>query len=131
MKYMPNQIDIYKNLMISDLPKQAIHIAWGDLDNIFTELLTMLLGRTIKINAKREEFYYWCTELSEPISKEELETLFSIVEADELEQEQNEFDEYPLLELSEGLCKKLINKLLVFNLEHTRADDEGVWFIGN
>jgi hypothetical protein len=114
-----------------DKTQQAIHIEWEALSDTFTALLSSVLNRKIKAQSIRDEYYYWNISVCDtPINRDELDILFALAEADELDREQNDFGEYPIMELCQGLCNKLMDDLLPYRIDHTRADDEGVWFIG-
>ena len=118
-------------LQINDTPRQAIHIDWDDLSGIYSELLSAILGREIIAESDREEYYYWLIRLLDnPLEQGELETIFVSADAGELDREQNDFGDYPILELCQGLCDKLMDKLLPYRIDHVKADYEGVWFIG-
>lgn len=120
---------VFYKLKVTDTPRQAIHIEWDDLSDTLSELLTGLLHRRIKAEALREEYYYWDTHLATPITDKELELLFMAGGANEFDRDENDYGMYPTVELSQGLCSKLINKLLPFKSDCNRADDEGVWFM--
>jgi len=125
------QEQIFIKLRRNESPQRTIHIEWEDLSDVFSELLSELLCREITAEAEREEYYYWNVNLSgTPISRQELEILFKLVSADEFDREQNDFGEYPIMELCEELCNKLMRRLLPCKIISVRADDEGVWFIG-
>ena len=123
---------VYDSLKITDTPQQVIHIEWEALSDIFSKMLSGLLGKKIKAQSGREEYYYWIIRLIDtPLIKEELETLFDLAGADEWDREQNDCGEFPILELCQGLCGKLMGKLLPFVPRSTMADSEGVWFISS
>jgi hypothetical protein len=115
---------------LDSTPQRAHHTEWEMLSGLFSDLLSQLLGREIFAEALREEYYYWKIVLSAPLSPDELEKLFVIAQASGYDREQNEFEDFPITELSQELCSKIVDKLLPFDVAHTRADDEGVWFIG-
>jgi hypothetical protein len=122
---------LLEQFKITKTPRKTVRISWDSLDSLFCRLLTALLGRDIRVEAGREEFYYWKATLLDSISLEELETLFALTQASKYDMEANDFGEYPITELSEGLCNKLMAMLLPFGLDSTKADDNGVWFIGD
>ena len=117
---------VFNKLKVTDASCQAIHIEWDDLSDTFSELFTGLLCRKIEAEALREEYYYWEVSLATPITDMELEVLLKVGDADDLDSDQNENAGYPINELCQGLCSKLINKLLPFKADCTRADNEGV-----
>lgn len=122
---------VFENHKITEKPQPSLYLEWDELADLFTDLLTGLLGRNIEAGSKREEFYYWNISLETPLTQEELEVVFESAAADELDLEQNMYEEgCPIYELTQGICSKLISKLLPFNLIACRADDEGVRFIG-
>jgi hypothetical protein len=125
------QEQVFGNLKIDDAPQQALHFEWEDLSVIFSALLSGLLDREIEAQAEREKYYYWLIRLYHtPLTQAELEKLFHLAGTDELDREQNDLGEYPITELCQSLCGKLMNKLLPYPADAVRADDEGVWFIG-
>ena len=126
------QEQVFAKLKLYEPVYQAIHIEWEELSNIFSELLTGLLGREIKAQSDREEYYYWSIRLlGVPLNQEELETLFELAGADQLDRELNDCGDYPIMELCQSLCARLMSKLLPYEADFTHADDEGVWFIGS
>ena len=123
---------LFADLQIGGTPKHTIHVEWKALSDTFTALLSGILDREIRAYAEREEYYYWNIAIREaPITQEELEIIFALAGADILDRETNDYGEYPIMELCQGLCSKLINKLLPYGVDYTLADDEGVWFIGD
>jgi hypothetical protein len=124
-------VPAHEQYKVTKAPRQTIHISWDGLGNLFNNVLTSLLNRDIRVDVQREEYYYWKAVLHDPLTLEELEKLFELFQASDHDMDANDFGEYPIMELSEGLCKKLMAKLIPFKLDSTRADDDGVWFIGN
>lgn len=123
---------LYENCRIKDVPQQALHINWGGLATTFNKLLSGLLNREIDAEPDREEYYYWRISLhNSPLAQVELETLLGLSGADELDREQNDYGEYPVMELCQSLCVKLVSKILPFVPMLTLADDGGVWFISS
>lgn len=117
---------------VDNKPQKAVFIEWYNLAYLFTDLLTDLLGRQIKADSAREEYYWWKVSLEEPITPAELESLFELAQANDYDREENAYtDGFPIMELCQGVCNKLMSKLLSFSLVSTRADDDGVWFIGD
>lgn len=117
---------------IREKTQLAIHIGWIELSNLLTDLLQEVLNRSdIQGEVAREDFYYWKVVLEAAITEAEQEFLFELLSASEWDREESTYsDEFPIMELGEGICKKLMDKVLPFELEITRADDNGVWFIG-
>ena len=126
------QEQMLETLKIYDTPQQVIHIEWENLSDIFSELLSGFLHRKITAKSYREEYYYWLIRLfAAPLTQAELETLFDLSGADQLDRDENDYGEYPVVELCQSLCAKLMGKLLPFEPRCTIADDEGVWFISS
>lgn len=116
---------------ISIETQKAVHIEWLDLNHYIARLLTDILGKNIYADTLREEYYYWKISFPEPITPEELETLLVLTQASDYDRDANKNEDgFPIGELDESLCNKLMNKLLPFELSSSRADDNGVWFIG-
>ena len=119
--------------------KTAIHIDWENLEDTFSQLLSDLLGRDIRAESERQEYYYWKIGFrgESILTEDELNTLFDAVNLDLDEREKMrgepgydyDYPGYEVGELPEELCCQLMNELLPFTLSVTRADDEGVWFI--
>jgi hypothetical protein len=118
---------------IQDSPSCAIYIRWDNLEDIFSKLLLDLFCREIMVDSVREEYYYWKINLEDtPLDPKELESLFELAEASDWDREENEYnDGFPISELCQGLCNKIMDKLLPFSLILSRADEDGVWFIGD
>jgi hypothetical protein len=128
---IPAHDRVFAELQIDDTPQQAIHIGWEYLSDIYYKLLSGILGRNIYADAERDEYYYWLVVMCDtPITQDELESIFLLAGADELDRDQNDFGIYPITELCQGLCGKLMNKLLPYSIDYARADEDGVWFIG-
>jgi len=120
----------FEDLAISDIPRQAIHLEWGDLSNMAHRIFFRLLGRVVSFENDRCDYYDWgFTLIDDELSQAELETLFMAIEADVYDRESNDFDGNPIRELSQSLSCKLISLLLPFQTEESHADDYGVWFI--
>ena len=116
---------------IKSAVQSALHIEWDDLGFHLSELLSAAFGRDVSVEAIREEYYYWKASIDVPLTPGEQVTLFALAQVSDDDREQNQFDEFPIMEITERICNKLMGKLLSFELELTRADDEGVWFIGS
>lgn len=121
---------VFEPFEVKKAPRKAIHLRWDTLHDLFTRFLIALLGREVEIDIVREEFYFWKVDLHNPITKEEQDNLFRLLQVSDKDRAENDFCEHPIMELSEGLCNKLAAKLLSLDLSLTRADDGGVWFIG-
>jgi hypothetical protein len=105
---------------------------WEDLDNHASKLLSSLMERKIIACIRRSDYYFWSLNIADtPISEEELELLFSIADADDLDRESYGYEDFPIMELCQGLSRKLITKTLPFVASTSFADDEGIWFVGS
>jgi hypothetical protein len=99
------------------------------METLVSDLLTDILGRSVEAYAKREDYYYWNISFAEPISEDELDALCKFVQA--IEEDTDIYgDNLPINELTESLSNKLMGKLMPFELTGTRADDDGIWFMG-
>ena len=117
---------------INENVQQAIHVDWKDLSLIMSELLSGVLKREVEAEAGREENDFWLIYLIDtPISKAELELVLKKTAADEIDRDQNDFGMYPVMELSQGICNKLLGPFLPYKLTCTMTDYDGVWFIGS
>ena len=127
-----NENKLFHEHRIPNTSMQAFYMECENLSALFTELLSDLFDRKIKAESGREDYYYWSISIYKtPITKEELELVFDLAGADELDHEQNNFGEYPIMELCQGLCSKLMDKLLPYTSDYTLADDDGVWFFSS
>ena len=121
---------IFKKFQWNTEPYPAVHAEWIELDHLMSQLLSELLEREIKAETVREDYYCWSVSITEtPLSMEEVEMLFTIANADDYERDANDFGVYPITELTQGLCSKLVSRTLPFYADTSFADDEGVWFV--
>lgn len=112
--------------------RPALHMEWDELGEHASELLSALLGRPIYVEVIRGDYYYWHLDITNtPVSEEEMELLFLAADADDRDQEIDDFDKYPITELSQELSRKLISRTLPFLAWTSFADDEGIWFVGS
>lgn len=121
------------NINYTDLTsvRLSVHIEWNELQKTASQKLSDLLGRDIIAESRRDEYYYWGFYiLRTPLSKEEIEKLFAIMDADDYDRDSNDFGEYPITEINQGLAEKIMADELPFTPNHSHADDEGVWFFG-
>ncbi len=117
---------------ITQPPQLSIYLAWGDLSGLASRLISSIIGRDVSAEAMREEYYDMHLFLAEPISSVELETLYEAIQATEDDSAESIYEEgEPVQKLEQCVSQKLFGKLLTFDLTLTRADDSGVWFIGN
>lgn len=109
---------------------QAIHLEWEALSRLGTMLLSGLLGRQIETVATRSDYYYWALSLEDSvIDAGELETLVGMIGGTEGDLEMNSNDMgFPIQGLDQGLCNRLFDKILPFDVGASLADDEGIWF---
>lgn len=120
----------FEDLQVPDIPRQTIHFEWDDLRDMADETLFHLLRRKVSVDVERSDYYDWgFTLIDDSLSLAELETLFTMIEADDWDRESNDFYDAPIQSLSQSLSRKLVSLLLPFHAESTHADDEGVWFI--
>lgn len=112
---------------------QAHFFTWTQLSEMCSTLLTTFFGRPILAQAVGEtNCDSWNLKLPEtPLSREDLETIFTALQADDYERDVNDFGEYPVWELSQSLGQKLISPMLPFAVEASHAADDGVWFTGS
>ena len=125
-----NSARIFSYNRINEMLKTAMYLEQKDLDLIFKGILTTLLKRDVGAESKREEHYYWGIDINGKILKEEIEVIFNFADASDYDRDANDYGEYPIQELCEGLCNKIVSKILPFSIEISRADEHGVWFIG-
>jgi hypothetical protein len=132
MMEQAGKIQAFHKHRFTDPPMEAIHIGWERLSLLFSGLLSDLLGRGIKAESRREEPHRWKTAMaSTPLGATELEALLDLAGASDWNREENGHGEgLPILETGQGICGKLMGKLLPFGLAQTCADGEGIWFIG-
>ena len=129
------QEQVFISLRRDNAPQRAIHIGWDDLFDTFSELLTKILGRKIIAEVARDGYYHWLIGfLDTPLTRDELITLIELANDGGIDIEQNDIGEAPITEsceeICEDLCNKLMNRLLPYKIISIRADDDGVWFIG-
>ena len=115
--------------------QQAVFLTWEQIQEICSEYVSRVVGRKIKIWASSDEPHlrewglYLGTESA--LSKSEREKLFDAVKADDYDRDVNDFDEYPIRELSSGLGLKIIDQSLRISTEKSYPDDDGVWLFQN
>lgn len=115
----------------SSSERLSVHIGWDRLGELGCKYLSELLGREIYAESKREEYYYWGFNIDKtPLSKEEIEMLFLVTGADEHDRDSNDFGDYPIMEINQGLAEKMLAPALLFIMSSSHADDNGVWFFG-
>jgi hypothetical protein len=122
--------EVFQKRAINQTPVPAVFLRWYELDSIMDDLLSALIDREAFLECEREAHYNWGLRFEEPLAKAEFEIVLKAAEGDENDREQNDFDEYPIMEITEGLSNKLINKILPIDLDIAQANEDGVWFIG-
>lgn len=112
---------------------QAHFFTWAQLSDMCSTLLTTFFARPTLAQAVGEtNCDSWNLKLLEtPLSRENLETIFTALQADDYERDVNDFGEYPVWELSQSLGQKLMSPMLPFTVEASHATDDGVWFTGS
>jgi len=111
--------------------RTSVHLERHRLQNAACKHLSNLTGREITAYYDRRDYYYWGFNIADtPLNKEEIEKLFLTVGADDFDRESNDFGEYPIMEINQGLAEKMLAGELPFIMSSSHADDEGVWFFG-
>lgn len=112
---------------------QAHFFTWAQLSEMCSTLLTTFFGRSTPAQAVGEtNCGSWSLKLLETaLSREDLEVIFTALQADDYERDINDFGEYPVWELSQSLGQKLVSPMLPFVVEESHAADDGVWFTGS
>jgi len=109
----------------------SVHLDKHRLEDIACKYLSDLTGREITAFYDRREYYHWGLNIADtPLSNEELEKLFNAVGADDFDRDSNDFGEYPIMEINQGLAEKIMSDELPFVMSSSHADNEGVWFFG-
>lgn len=126
-------MSMFQKPSLVGVPCQAHFLTWAQLSELCSDLLTAFFGRTTPIQAAGEtNGDSWNLKFLEtPLSREELESIFTELQADDFERDVNDFGEYPVWELSQSLGQKLVSPMLPFVVEASHAADDGVWFTGS
>ena len=113
-------------------PVQAHFCGWEGLGNLCSALLTGYFKRPVTVAAAGEEHSDgWSLKLVDaPLSKDELSSLLNTLKADDYDWDANDFDGYPIWELSQSVGRKIVAGTLPFHVDATHAADDGVWFTG-
>ncbi len=111
---------------------QAHFFTWAQLSELCSTLLTGFFGRPTPVQAVGESNNdsWSLTFLETPLSHEDLEAVFSALQADVYDQDANDVGAYPVWELSQSLCQKLVSQALSFPVSASHTSDDGVWFTG-
>lgn len=114
-------------------PCQAHFCTWEDLNNLCSALLTGYFKRPVSVWAVGDTYNDgWSLKLGDtPLSKEEQTALMDVLHADDDDREANDFGEYPIWEICQGLSFRLVAATLPFPVEESHAADDGVWFTGH
>lgn len=123
---------IFKKLHYSASAHKALYWSWKELGYKMDSLLSALLCREVKVEALREEFYYWEIRLNTPLLWEEVKLLLDIIEAElPLREEtllyEDDEDTTSIGKLPQKLCELLLSRILPFTLGNTLADENGIW----
>ncbi|MDD4509367.1 MAG: hypothetical protein PHY23_00380 [Oscillospiraceae bacterium] len=118
---------------MSMIIQQATHIGWDELADLFDRLLSNEFNKEIDTEVVREDYYDWHVCLSEgSLTNDEQEQLFLLTDADDMDREANcVYGDYPIVEIAQGLARKIISLSLPFAAGTSHADDHGVWFIAS
>lgn len=124
--------NLFKSFAFEREFRPALHIEWEDVTDYASQLLSGIFDREIHAESARSDYYYWSLVIyKSPITKEELEKLNDLVEADDYDREIQLYDDFPVTEICQGLSCKLISKLSPFDVFTSFADDEGIWLVGD
>jgi len=119
---------LYKN---NDSQRPSLYLEWKEIRELAEKRLKELIGKDITALNDRWENYYWGFNISDtPLSKAEIEKLFTLLDADDYERDSTDFGDYPIMEINYGLAEKLLSEYLPFKLHSSHAGEEGVWFFG-
>jgi len=111
--------------------RPSLHLEWNNLRELAENRLKELLGRDIIARNDRWENYHWGFNISDtPLTKDDMEKLFDVLGADDFDRDSNDFGEYPIMEINQGLAEKLLAGDLPFKMHSSLADEEGAWFFG-
>lgn len=66
-----------------------------------------------------------------PISHDDLEAIFTALQADDCDRDANDIGRRPVWELSQALSQKLVSPTLPFLVDASHASDDGIWFTGS
>ena len=137
MENKKNYQSMFDSLKTKEQVRPAVYLDHYQIDDDASELLSNLLGRDIRAEGKRSEFYDWSIDISnDPITKSELEILYAIIGASEYDKEiQTDTNEYhdvksDITELCQRILNKLFSKIMPFEVSASHSDDDGVWFFG-
>lgn len=111
--------------------RTALRLEWDALAQLGAKRLSAILGRTIETTSDRFDFYNWGFGVDDsPLTEEDMTLLFDTVGADDIERGCNDFGEFPVSEINQGLAEKIVKPYFPFLLRESLADEDGVWFFG-
>lgn len=123
--------ELTRELRVTDEPCQALCLEWEELDRYFSVLLSGLLGREIKAEAHKDEFYWYARVVDTELSDAELEIIFDVTNATDGERDACDYgQDWTKTELCENVSNKLLAGAFPFKLSHGVSTAEGVWFFG-
>lgn len=109
---------------------QAHFYTWAQLSELCSTLLTGFFDRPTPVQAVGEiNRDSWSLKfLESPISHEDLEAIFTALQADDCDRDANKCSVWGL---SQALSQKLVSSTLAFPVDASHASDDGVWFTGS
>ena len=110
--------------------RPTLHLDWLEINRIASSFLTEFLGREIRIDSNRYEYYCWNLVVCNRMTEGEMDTLHNLVESDEYARESQSFEGFPTDVICDEISIKLFSLFMPFEVSTSRADDDGVWFIG-
>lgn len=112
---------------------QAHFYTWTQLSELCSTLLTGFFERSTPVQAVGEiNLDSWSLKFLEaPISHEDLDAIFDVLQADDYVRDANDIGKCPIWELSQALSQKLVAPTLSFPVDASHAFDDGVWFTGS
>jgi rubredoxin len=126
-----SQFPVFDQYRITQEPQRSLYLSWEELSGLSSSLISGILGREVTAEAMREEYYDMYLFLEEPITSAEMDTLYEVVQATDDDRAESIYEAgEPVQKIEQCVSRMLIGKLLQFDLTLTRADDGGVWFIG-
>ncbi len=112
---------------------QAHFYTWLQLSELCSTLLTGFFDRPTPVQAVGEiNRDSWSLKfLESPISHEDLEAIFTALQADDYDRDANDIGKGPVWELSKALSQKIVSPTLTFPVDASHTSDDGVWFTGS
>lgn len=111
---------------------QAHFYTWTQLSELCSTLLTGFFERPTPVQAVGEtSLDSWSLKFLEaPISHDDLEAIFTALQADDYDRDVNDIGKCPAWELSQALSQRLVSPTLPFPVDASHASDDGIWFTG-